>query len=626
MLVVVVVVAVPVPGGELGADVVVDGLGVLDGRLHPHQILFRRRHLLRCGVATRADGLHALAVALDRLRERDVLRRARGFATRQLMMHRRLESFLGRLHGGRELRARAGVRLGLFRGARLFARGDFAPRPAAATSLAPAFRFLPLGGEREEDEDGSDGKDGAACRPVRGNGGGEGCGETTRADTVWGDAHSRARMCEDTWGRGARADDGRGKEKRRRRPSVAPRAEAAGCGGRDSGMGRGRGARRARAARSVGVFRAPLVVSLLALGRASRSRPRARPCTARSQPPRAGGAGTLSDFLHLSLSCTPVRPLRRFGVGCEGERGNQRGFKARVGREEARGAPKRARAADAPRDQPPTISTLIPRAPSRAVRTRDSWVARSSHRTIFCAGRGRRGGNAGRARLGPSAGDALEHFEVRVVPHLLPRPDAVLLHGVTKRLLLLVVPVPSEWHLAVQPSCPSPWASWISSRPLLPRVPRSPRPSRSGVPRSRGGPRWDDRPRRRALASSRARELAKLARRRLQRTRRRQLKIDGSRLQWVFSLEVLRRNKWVDRAQKRRLLAVVTEPSAKVHRALSFDSQVDNAQRVRLKNHGLFPLARSVNGQSPRRGSHADQQVSRPTGQRSATLARRALR
>lgn len=97
-------------------------------------------------------------------------------------------------------------------------------------------------------------------------------------------------------------------------------------------------------------------------------------------------------FLHLSLSCTPVRPLRRFGVGCEGERGNQRGFKARAGREEARGAPKRARAADAPRDQPPTISTLILRAPSRAVRTRDSWVARSSHRTIF-------------ARVGVGAGE-----------------------------------------------------------------------------------------------------------------------------------------------------------------------------------------------------------------------------
>ena len=152
MLVVVVVVAVPVPGGELGADVVVDGLGVLDGRLHPHQILFRRRHLLRCGVATRADGLHALAVALDRLRERDVLRRARGFATRQLMMHRRLESFLGRLHGGRELRARAASALACSAALGFLPAGDFAPRPAAETSLAPAFRFLPLGGEREEDE------------------------------------------------------------------------------------------------------------------------------------------------------------------------------------------------------------------------------------------------------------------------------------------------------------------------------------------------------------------------------------------------------------------------------------------------------------------------------------------
>ena len=145
MLVVVVVVAVPVPGGELGADVVVDGLGVLDGRLHPHQILFRRRHLLRCGVATRADGLHALAVALDRLRERDVLRRARGFATRQLMMHRRLESFLGRLHGGRELRARRGVRLGLFRGARLFARGGFRAATRRGDVARAGFSLLAAG-------------------------------------------------------------------------------------------------------------------------------------------------------------------------------------------------------------------------------------------------------------------------------------------------------------------------------------------------------------------------------------------------------------------------------------------------------------------------------------------------
>ena len=116
-----------------------------------------------------------------------------------------------------------------------------------------------------------------------------------------------------------------------------------------------------------------------------------RPCTARSASPRRR-CWNFIRFLHLSLSCTPVRPLRRVGVGCEGERGNQRGFKARVGREEARGAPKRARAADAPRDQPPTISTLILRAPSRAVRTRDSWVARSSHRTIF-------------ARVGVGAGE-----------------------------------------------------------------------------------------------------------------------------------------------------------------------------------------------------------------------------
>ena len=213
-----------------------------------------------------------------------------------------------------------------------------------------------------------------------------------RARTRSGGMHIRARGCARIRGAGALArmtDEGKKNvgDDRRWRRGLRRRGVAGGIG-----YGPGRGARRARAARSVGVFRAPLVVSLLALGRASRSRPARAALVRRALSLPAPEVLELYQISPLSLSCTPVRPLRRFGVGCEGERGNQRGFKARVGREEARGAPKRARAADAPRDQPPTISTLILRAPSRAVRTRDSWVARSSHRTIF-------------ARVGVGAGE-----------------------------------------------------------------------------------------------------------------------------------------------------------------------------------------------------------------------------
>ena len=56
------------------------------------------------------------------------------------------------------------------------------------------------------------------------------------------------------------------------------------------------------------------------------------------------------------------------------------------------------------------------------------------------------------ARRGGSraqAGDSLQNFKVGIVSHLLPRPDAVLLHGVAERLLLLIVPVPSERHFEV---------------------------------------------------------------------------------------------------------------------------------------------------------------------------------
>ena len=152
-------------------------------------------------------------------------------------------------------------------------------------------------------------------------------------------------------------------------------------------------------------------------------------------------------FLHLSLSCTPVRPLRRVEVGCGGGAGGS----ARVPR--ARGTRGGARRADAGargrRAARPAADNFDARpAGAESSGSNQRFLGRAVEPPHdFCAGRGRRGGNAGRARLGPGAGDALEHFEVRVVTHLLPRPDAVLLHGVAKRLLLLVVPVPSEWHL-----------------------------------------------------------------------------------------------------------------------------------------------------------------------------------
>ena len=55
----------------------------------------------------------------------------------------------------------------------------------------------------------------------------------------------------------------------------------------------------------------------------------------------------------------------------------------------------------------------------------------------------RRGGSREQAE------DSLQNFKVGIVSHLLPRPDAVLLHGVAERLLLLIVPVPSERHFEV---------------------------------------------------------------------------------------------------------------------------------------------------------------------------------
>ena len=55
----------------------------------------------------------------------------------------------------------------------------------------------------------------------------------------------------------------------------------------------------------------------------------------------------------------------------------------------------------------------------------------------------RRGGSREQAE------DSLQNFKVGIVSHLLPRPDAVLLHGVAERLLLLIVPVPSERHYFV---------------------------------------------------------------------------------------------------------------------------------------------------------------------------------
>ena len=286
---------------------------------------------------------------------------------------------------------------------------------------------------------------------------------------------------------------------------MAPRAEAAGCGGRARvWAGGAERVARGRRVRS-GSFAHLSSSAFLRLDALPGPGPRAPPLYgALSASPRRR-CWNFIRFLHLSLSCTPVRPLRRFGVGCEGERGNQRGFKARVGREEARGAPKRARAADAPRDQPPTISTLI---------TESAESSGSNQRFL---GRAVEPPHDFFARVGVGAGETrdarasvrargthlstLKSGSCRIFSHA-PMPCFCTASRSACSSSSSQYPRKAS---AVQPSCPSPWASWISSRPLLPRVPRSPRPSRSGVPRSRGGPRWDDRPRRRALASPRAR-------------------------------------------------------------------------------------------------------------------------
>lgn len=175
---------------------------------------------------------------------------------------------------------------------------------------------------------------------------------------------------------------------------MALRAEAADCGGRELGMGRGRGARRARAARWVGVGGAPLVVGLLALGRASRSRP-ARAALVRralSLPaPEVLELYQISPFvLELHARSTPATS----GGGLRGWGGEISAGSTRAGDARRRETRRRGRARPTRREtrRRQFRRSLVRRAPSRAVRTRDSWVARSSHRTIF-------------ARVGVGAGE-----------------------------------------------------------------------------------------------------------------------------------------------------------------------------------------------------------------------------
>ena len=327
-----------------------------------------------------------------------------GFATRQLMMYRRPDRFLGASTGARAARAPRRPPWPVPRRSAFCPRGISRP-PAAETSLAPVFASCRWEESAKRTRTGQTGRTARRVVPFEGTGGGEGCGETTRADGLGGCTFAREDVRGYVGQGGARRMTDEGKKNvgddRRRRRGLRRRGVAGGIPG--YGPGGGAGASRAGGAFGRGLSRTSRRQPSCAWTRFPVPARARRPCTARSQPPRAGGAGT-HQISPLSLSCTPVRPLRRFGVGCEGERGNQRGFKARVGREEARGAPKRARAADAPRDQPPTISTLILRA--RRVERFEPEILGSRGRATarFLRGsgsaRGKRGTRAPRSERG----------------------------------------------------------------------------------------------------------------------------------------------------------------------------------------------------------------------------------
>ena len=206
-------------------------------------------------------------------------------------------------------------------------------------------------------------------------------------------------------------------------------------------------------------------------------------CGALSASPRRK-CWNLMRFRHLSLSCTPVRPLRREeeeGKKGEGKRsvggldvlerarwsagGNSAG-RPRAGAGERRGIATRVhgrrragRSVDEARPYARARSTHRPPPRGQFTASRETGTrlnrgltnqrlrhgrlrqARLSRLRVVSAAR--RGGSREQAE------DSLQNFKVGIVSHLLPRPDAVLLHGVAERLLLLIVPVPSERHFEV---------------------------------------------------------------------------------------------------------------------------------------------------------------------------------